>query len=70
MVPRVADLEIHQFWTEKLTDVSFLSFPTTHVSPMKKIKTDEKKNRVFKSEAGAKRYLTLFFNCINRKESV
>jgi hypothetical protein len=38
MVPRVADLEIHQFWTEKLTDVSFPSFLIAKVLPMKKKK--------------------------------
>jgi hypothetical protein len=39
MVLCVANVKIRQFWMEKLTDVLFLSFSTTQVSPMKKMKT-------------------------------
>jgi hypothetical protein len=39
MVLCVANVKIRQFWMEKLTDVLFLSFSTTQISPMKKMKT-------------------------------
>jgi hypothetical protein len=36
--PRVANVKIRQFWTEKLTEVPCSSFPIAHVPPMKKMK--------------------------------
>jgi hypothetical protein len=45
MVPRVADVNISQFRTEKLTEIPFSCFPITHVPPMNKLKT---KNKDFK----------------------
>jgi hypothetical protein len=52
MVPCVANVKIHQFWTEEPSP----SFPIAQVPPMKKMKTDEPKNKVFNPH-GAKRYL-------------
>jgi hypothetical protein len=64
MVPRVTDLKIHQFWKEKLTKLPFLSFPISHVPPMKKkMKTKGTKNKVFKPQ-GTKTYLTLNYALI------
>jgi hypothetical protein len=58
MVPRVTDVEISQFWTKKLTEVSSPSFRIVHVPRMKKMKTERAKNKIFKPQ-GPKRYLTL-----------
>jgi hypothetical protein len=49
MVPRVADVEIHQFWTEKLTDVLFLSFSIAQIPLMIKMKPERIKNKIFKA---------------------
>jgi hypothetical protein len=57
MVPRVADMEIGQFWTEKWMEVPSLSFPIAQVPPMKKVKIDGAKNKVFKLQEHV-RYLT------------
>jgi hypothetical protein len=48
--PRVANVKIRQFWTEKLTEVPCSSFPIAHVPPMKKMKTDGAKNKFFKPQ--------------------
>jgi hypothetical protein len=53
MVPRVADVEIRQFWTE----VPSSSSPITQVPPVIKMKTQETKNKDLKP-LGAKGYLT------------
>jgi hypothetical protein len=45
-VSRVANVKICQFWTEVL----FPSFPITQVPPMKKIKIEGTKNKVFKPQ--------------------
>jgi hypothetical protein len=36
IMPRVTDVEIHQFWTEKWMKVPFLFFRIAQVSRMKK----------------------------------
>jgi hypothetical protein len=48
MVQHIADVEICRFWTEKLMEVSSPSFRIAPVSRMKKMKTEEAKNNVFK----------------------
>jgi hypothetical protein len=58
MVTRVADVEIRQFWTEKLTKVPFPSSRIAHVPRMIKMKTKGAKIKVFKPY-GCVRYLTL-----------
>jgi hypothetical protein len=58
-VTRVADVEIRQFWMKKLKEISFSSFRIEHVPYMKKMKTDEAKNKVFKPHECI-RYLTLY----------
>jgi hypothetical protein len=52
-VPCVVDVEIRQFWMEE----PFSSFPIVQILPIKKIKTQEAKNKIFKSQ-GCIRYLT------------
>jgi hypothetical protein len=59
-VPRVADVEIRQFWTEKWTDVSSPSFIIAHVPLIKKMITEGAKNNSFKPQ-GSKKYLSLSF---------
>jgi hypothetical protein len=62
MVPRVADVEINQFWMENLTKVLSPSFRIAYVPRIKKMKTERTKNKIFKPQK-PKRYLTL--NYIN-----
>jgi hypothetical protein len=54
MVPRVADMEIRWFWME----VPSSSFPIAQKLPMKKMKTHDAKNKIFKPQGGIK-YLFL-----------
>jgi hypothetical protein len=44
---------------KKWTEVPSLSFPIAYVPPMKKMKTEGAKNKVFKPQ-GVKMYLALF----------
>jgi hypothetical protein len=60
MVPRVTDVKIRQFWTEKWTKVSSPSFPMAQVPPMIKMKAQRKKNKDLKPHR-AVTYLTLYF---------
>jgi hypothetical protein len=58
MVPRVVDMEIRQFWKEKMTDSVFSH--STDIMYKKKMKIERTKNKVLKPR-GAIRYLIPFF---------